>query len=146
MRPACTCLAPVVLRPAGPCSLDIYRKFTSGNLRPEGAEGLSPEPISAKIIVRRFDGRMAFVPEGQADRGQALVSVYRHVPVVLVLVLRSRPFFGWPERTFRRLLSPFLPLPSWQTRLDPPTEDENEDEDDWPAKHVQTLGWAGLLS
>jgi hypothetical protein len=31
------------------------------------------------------------------------------------------------------LLSPFLPLPSWQTRLDPPTEDENEDEDeeDW---------------
>src|SRR5580700_10134665 len=71
MRPACTCLAPVVLRPAGPCSLDIYRKFTSGNLRPEGAEGLSPEPISAKIIVRRFDGRMAFVPEGQADRNQA---------------------------------------------------------------------------
>jgi hypothetical protein len=28
-------------------------------------------PISAKIIVRRFDGRMAFAPEGQADRSQA---------------------------------------------------------------------------
>src|SRR5258705_3162003 len=27
--------------------------------------------ISAKIIVSRFDRRMAFVPEGQADRSQA---------------------------------------------------------------------------
>jgi len=27
--------------------------------------------ISAKIIVWRFDGRMAFVPEGQADSSQA---------------------------------------------------------------------------
>ena len=26
--------------------------------------------ISAKIIVRRLDGRMAFVPEGQRDRSQ----------------------------------------------------------------------------
>ena len=26
---------------------------------------------SAKIIVWRFDGRMAFVPEGQADSSQA---------------------------------------------------------------------------
>jgi hypothetical protein len=29
------------------------------------------KPISAKIIVRRFDGRMAFVPEGQHDSSQA---------------------------------------------------------------------------
>ena len=28
-------------------------------------------PISAKIIVSRFDRRMAFVPEGQAERSQA---------------------------------------------------------------------------
>jgi hypothetical protein len=28
------------------------------------------KPISAKIIVRRFDRRMAFVPEGQADSSQ----------------------------------------------------------------------------
>jgi hypothetical protein len=33
---------------------------------------LLPEfPSSAKIIVWRFDGRMAFVPEGQADSSQA---------------------------------------------------------------------------
>ena len=25
------------------------------------------QPISAKIILRHFDGRMAFVPEGKAD-------------------------------------------------------------------------------
>ena len=29
--------------------------------------GQSSLPISAKIIVRRLDGRMAFVPEGQHD-------------------------------------------------------------------------------
>jgi hypothetical protein len=27
--------------------------------------------MTAKIMVRRFDGRMAFVPEGQADSSQA---------------------------------------------------------------------------
>src|SRR5271163_415980 len=38
-----------------------------------GTGGLSPgfQPISAKIMVRCFDRRMAFVPEGQADRSQA---------------------------------------------------------------------------
>jgi hypothetical protein len=29
------------------------------------------KPMSAKIIVRRFDRRMAFVSEGQADSSQA---------------------------------------------------------------------------
>jgi hypothetical protein len=29
------------------------------------------KPISAKIILRRFDERMAFVQEGQADSSQA---------------------------------------------------------------------------
>jgi hypothetical protein len=40
---------------------------------PKGAGGLSTgfQPISAKIVLRRFDRRMAFVPEGQADRSQA---------------------------------------------------------------------------
>jgi hypothetical protein len=33
------------------------------------AQGFNP--ISAKIIVRRFDRRMASVPEGQADSSQA---------------------------------------------------------------------------
>jgi hypothetical protein len=28
-------------------------------------------PINAEIMVWLFDGRMAFVPEGQADRSQA---------------------------------------------------------------------------
>ena len=40
---------------------------------PEEVEEFSPgfNPISAKIIVWRFDGRMAFVPEGQVDSSQA---------------------------------------------------------------------------
>ena len=32
---------------------------------------LGLKPISAKILVRHFDRRMAFVPEGQPDSSQA---------------------------------------------------------------------------
>jgi hypothetical protein len=41
--------------------------------RLEGPGKLTPgfSPISPKMIVRRIDGRMAFVPEGQADSSQA---------------------------------------------------------------------------
>jgi hypothetical protein len=37
-------------------------------------------PISAKIIVWRFDGRVAFVPEGQADSSQARSAWVGFVP------------------------------------------------------------------
>ena len=50
-----------------PAGLDILG-------RPKGQDNLAQRrayPVSAKIIVRRFDGRMAFVPEGQDDRSQA---------------------------------------------------------------------------
>ena len=43
--------------------------------------------------------------------------------ILLVLVLRPRLFFGGYERSSRRLVSPLIPLPSWQTHR-PPTENE----------------------
>jgi hypothetical protein len=53
-------------------SLKIWRKWQMGNfggfLWPNGPKKQSPgfTRISAKIIVRRLDGRIAFVPEGTA--------------------------------------------------------------------------------
>jgi hypothetical protein len=52
--------------------MDICMRSGCENL-PRGAGELSPgfQPIGAKIILRRFDGRMAFVPEGQHESSQA---------------------------------------------------------------------------
>jgi hypothetical protein len=52
--------------------------------------------------------------------------------LVVVVVLRRRPFSRWHERNIEGLLH--SPLPSIGANwLDPPTEDENDDddEDDW---------------
>jgi hypothetical protein len=48
-------------------------RFWRVEFRRQGAGGRSSgfQPISAKIIVRRFDGGMVFVPEGQHDSSQA---------------------------------------------------------------------------
>jgi hypothetical protein len=86
------------------CHLQRSRRETS----PHGAGGLRPrfQPIGGKIIVRRFDRRMAFVPEGQADRSLAR-SAWRapsqkRRPVGYRCDLRScaHRFEDW--RTFRR--------------------------------------------
>jgi hypothetical protein len=62
------------------------------------------------------------MPEAPARKGRenlAMVVFGAISPVVLVLVvvLRPRPVFGWRERTFRLLLSRFISLQSWRTRL-----------------------------
>src|SRR6202166_5372493 len=43
------------------------------DLSPRRARGFSPgfQPYKRLLVVKRFDGRMAFVPEGQADSSQA---------------------------------------------------------------------------
>jgi hypothetical protein len=57
--------------------------------------GLGFQPINAKIIVRRLDGRMAFVPEGQVDSSQA-----RSAWVLLLLASDlSRDRFNRPAGT-----------------------------------------------
>jgi hypothetical protein len=74
--------------------------------------------------VRRVG--VLFAPEGLEGSAQGFVSVWRHVPIVLAVVLRSRPFFGWHERNFRRLFHPSC-MPA--NRLDPQPR-TNDDEDD----------------
>src|SRR6202041_2308484 len=62
--------------PSSRCG-DIWRKWAPQKFwgfayGPRGQKSIAQGfPISAKIIVRRFDGRMAFVPEGQHDSSQA---------------------------------------------------------------------------
>jgi len=56
------------------------------------------------------------MPEAPARKGRenlAMVVFSAISPVVLIL----RPVFGWRERTFRLLLSRFISLQSWRTRL-----------------------------
>jgi hypothetical protein len=55
------------------CSVACIFSANHAAPKPKGLEGLALgfNPISAKIILRRFDGRMAFVREGRADRSQA---------------------------------------------------------------------------
>ena len=45
-------------------------------------------PISAKIIVKRLDGRMAFVPEGQHDSSQARSAWTHEVPGIMGKIAR----------------------------------------------------------
>jgi hypothetical protein len=58
----------------GTWSLEIYRRSPPELTRlgalglEDSAQGLNP--ISAKIILMRLDGRMALVPEGQPDSSQ----------------------------------------------------------------------------
>jgi hypothetical protein len=77
---------------------------------------MSEPRLSAKIIVRRFDGRMAFVPEGQADTSQARSawgsdaggpvpegrSMLWSVPQILVVETEPRH----EQATARRMLMP----------------------------------------
>ena len=53
---------------------------TAGGSRP------GPPGISAKIIVWRFDGRMAFVPEGQHD----IIVAWHEVPGIMRKIAPSR--------------------------------------------------------
>jgi len=72
----------------------------------EAAEEFSPgfNSISAKIIVRHFERRMAFVPEGQADSSQARseCDAERSRPggtLEVVVSPRSRDRFNRPAGT-----------------------------------------------
>jgi hypothetical protein len=77
---------------------------------------------------------MAFVPEGQGDRSQARSACTCLAPCPSRP--RRRPsslsVFRVTQANLPPLAFPIHSLPSWQTRLKPPTEDEdeNEDEDD----------------
>jgi hypothetical protein len=64
------------------------------------------------------------------------VSVSRRFPIVLVVVVVLGCFSGWCERSSCHLLSPCIPLPSWQTASIPAEyDDEDEDEQDWKSAH-----------
>jgi hypothetical protein len=56
-------------------SPDILRELPLARPPPNSLRYPAPHP--AKIIVNRFDRRMAFVPEGQADRSQHEVPARR---------------------------------------------------------------------